>query len=140
MLAPVVETKTQTQPQAQTHEQDRATVVHAITLGTPYGCDPAHPVTPPDGCVGWSGYSDTGNSSLGSVDGQQHVAILLNGSGAPQYRWILKKLDEKSGGAGTATFEIDRPFATGTALAGSLVSVDVIKAQNIHVGNNNTMG
>ena len=26
---------------------------------------------------------------MGSVDGQQHVAILLNGTGAPQYRFIL---------------------------------------------------
>ena len=32
-------------------------------------------------------------------------------------------------------FELDRPFHPGTALPGSLVSVDVVKAQNIHVGN-----
>ena len=58
-----------------------------ISLGIPYGCDPANPVS--DGCVGWSGFTDKGNFSMGSVDGQQHVMILLNGTGtlasAPPY-------------------------------------------------------
>ena len=33
------------------------------------------------------------------------------------------------------TFEIDRPVAAGSGEAGALVSVDVVKAQNIHVNN-----
>ena len=61
-----------------------------LELGLPYGCDPASPAVPPDGCVNWSGFTDAGNFSMGSVDGQQHVAILLNGTGAPQYRFILR--------------------------------------------------
>ena len=52
-----------------------------ISLSVPYGCDPGEPVSPPDGCVGWSGFTDKGNFSMGSVDGQQHVMILLNGTG-----------------------------------------------------------
>ena len=93
---------------------------HLLELGTPYGCDPAHPSIPPDGCVGWSGFTDVGNSSMGSVDGQQHVAILLNGSGAPQYRFVLRM-------AASGVFELDRPFYPGTATAGSIVSIDVVK-------------
>ena len=38
-----------------------------LTLDTPLGCDPKHPVTPPDGCVGWSGFSDVGNSRFVSM-------------------------------------------------------------------------
>ena len=100
----------------------------SVTLGTPYGCDPKHPASPPDGCIGWNGFTDTGNFSEGSADGLQHVMILLNGTGAPQYRFIIRM---KSPGV----FDLDRPFHPGTATAGSLVSVDVVKAQNIHVGN-----
>eukprot|EP01047_Picozoa_sp_COSAG01_P033624 COSAG01_NODE_2483_length_7600_cov_4.742034_6_plen_70_part_00 len=57
--------------------------IACVRRGLPYGCDPAHPATPPDGCEGWGGFTDRGNYSMGSVDGQQHVAILLNGTGAP---------------------------------------------------------
>jgi len=96
-----------------------------LELGLPFGCDPASPAVPPDGCVNWSGFTDKGNFSMGSVDGLQHVAILLNGTGAPQYRFVL-------GMAAPGKFKLDRPFAPGTAVAGALVSVDVVKAQNLH--------
>lgn len=99
-----------------------------LELGLPLGCDPSNPSSPPDGCVGWEGFTDVGNYSMGSVDGQQHVAILLNGTGAPQYRFI-------TGMPRPGTFTLDRPFEEGTAVDGVLVSVDVVKAQNLHVTN-----
>ena len=99
-----------------------------LELELPLGCDPSNPSSPPDGCVGWEGFTDAGNYSMGSVDGQQHVAILLNGTGAPQYRFI-------TGMPRPGTFTLDRPFEEGTATERVLVSVDVVKAQNLHVGN-----
>jgi hypothetical protein len=50
----------------------------------------------------------------------------LHGTGAPQYRFIIAMLPGAPG-----TFEIDRPFAAGSAEKGALVSVDVVKAQNV---------
>ena len=45
-----------------------------------------------------------------------------------RYRWIV-------GMPSPGVFLLDTPFEAGTARPGDLVSVDVVKAQNIHVGN-----
>ena len=88
----------------------------SISLSAPFGSD------------NWSGFSDVGNGTIDSVDGMQHVLILLNGTGAPQYRFILSM-------ASPGVFEIDSPFAQHTAVAGTYVGVNVVKAQNIHLAN-----
>ena len=61
-----------------------------LTLDTPFGCDPAHPTMPkPDGCDKWRGFTDTGDGTMGSVDGQQHVAILARHIHPLLHRLIL---------------------------------------------------
>jgi hypothetical protein len=77
-------------------------------------------LSPTDTSKAFSRYDDTS-------DGNQHVIVLIEGTAAGQWRWVV-------GYKGDGKFALDRPFDVEPDTA-ALMVVDVAKAQNIHFRN-----
>ena len=77
-------------------------------------------LSPTDTAKAFSRYDDTS-------DGNQHVMVLIEGTAAGQWRWVVAY-------AGEGEFVLDRPFDVEPD-SDALMVVDVAKAQNIHFRN-----
>ena len=77
-------------------------------------------LSPTDTAKAFSRYDDTS-------DGNQHVVVLIEGTAAGQWRWVVSY-------AGDGEFVLDRPFDVEPD-TDALMVVDVAKAQNIHFRN-----